>query len=285
MKMRLVCPLLTLLCLLASPLRSAAQDVDGGSGDSGVTNEQRAVEMFQISEKLYSDGRYEQALQYLQQAHALHASPTLLYNMARANEKLDRLQEAVDMYTSYLGTVTDQDDREQTERRIRTLQTEIDERNALRNRRQVVVPVGPRQTQPDQGESAWSKGWNPDDPLAKDEPEPESGPSSPLVPWILAGGGAALFGTGLVMYLVATGKHDEAVDAESQEKAFEQQASGEDIMLVGNILVGIGGAVAVTGGVLLTLHFIDQGEEPDIASNDGLRPVVGPTYLGLTGTF
>jgi len=277
--------LLTVLCLLAPPLSASAQDAGAGGA---VTDEQRAVEMFQISEKLYSEGRYDQALQYLQQAHALRPSPTLLYNMARTNEKLDRLEDAVGAYEAFLGTTTDAGEREQAELRIRTLRAEMAERDALKDRRRAAepVPVTPQQGEP--ANSGWGESWQPDDPLAgvgTDDDEVDDDSSGSIVPWILIGAGVPVLGTGLVLYLVATGKHDDAVDKEtSQADALDLQSEGEDLMLFGNVLVGVGAAVALTGGVLLVVDLTGEESGDELASRP-VRPVVGPGYLGITGNF
>ncbi len=51
----------------------------------------------------YQDGKYEAARAYFQQANAEHHAPAIVYNIARAEERLNHPQAAVDAYDAYIA--------------------------------------------------------------------------------------------------------------------------------------------------------------------------------------
>jgi tetratricopeptide (TPR) repeat protein len=85
--------------------------------------------------RLYNDGRnayerkdYQVAADDFRRAFDLSHRPALLYNIARALEALQRLDEAVDAYRTYLRVEPDASDRAAIEAQVRALDELIEQR-------------------------------------------------------------------------------------------------------------------------------------------------------------
>lgn len=86
--------------------------------------EQRARELYENGVILYDEGRYEDAIVAWNEAYAMSERPLLLYNIASAQERLGRWQEALDTlnrYRVYAAT----DERERLDRRIANLERRL----------------------------------------------------------------------------------------------------------------------------------------------------------------
>lgn len=276
------------LCLAALLVGSWTSVVVGAAGahaQAEVSAETRAVELFQISERLYSEGLYAQALEYLRQAHALQPSPTLLFNMARANEKLDRLGPAIAAYEDYLASAPHAPDAQEVRMRIETLQMRQQQQVARQQAQPTFQP--PADGNPPKRAAAVAKApaaaggqgpvsWG----RAKEASDADADASGGILPWVLVGAGVPVMGVGALMYSFAGGKRDDAVDEPEQKRAQTLQQQGESLMNYGNILLAVGAVVGAAGVTLLIVEGSDDG-----ADRASVTPVLGPSYVGMSGRF
>ncbi len=224
-----------------------------------------AIELFKESKKRYRDGEFEAAAKLLEEAYAIDPAPTLLYNLARAKESAGDLEGAVDAYRRYLEADPAAKDRGAIEKRIENLDRQLNERAELEAKleaqREKAAPAPPPAPPP---------------PVAvTTTPEPTEPEVSP-VPWIIAGVGAAVIGSGVVLGVLASGKNSDAMNAPSQidtrnlaDEAGGLAAAANASYIAGGIVVGAG---LVWGIVSLTT----SGDE-ELA----VLPVLGPRQAGV----
>lgn len=105
--------------LSAGPLPAAAQSRPD-------PNEERARELFQNGALLYEEGRYEDAIIAWQEAYRLSERAELLFNIANAQERIGRYQDALDTLSRYRAYAA-ADEREALDRRIRNLERRLAE--------------------------------------------------------------------------------------------------------------------------------------------------------------
>lgn len=103
---------------MAAPL-ARAEDTDA-----------RAMELYDNGVVLYDEGLYEDAIVAWESAYRLSERPALLYNVANAEERLGRYQEALDHLNRYRAYAT-ADERVTLDRRITNLERRLEEQ-ALR---------------------------------------------------------------------------------------------------------------------------------------------------------
>lgn len=89
-------------------------------------NQERAKELYQNGSLLYDEGRYEDAIVAFQEAYRLSEQPKLLYNIAQAQERLGRYQDALDTLSRYRAYAP-AEEREALDRRIRNLERRLEE--------------------------------------------------------------------------------------------------------------------------------------------------------------
>src|SRR5688500_5278260 len=85
--------LLIVALLVCAPPRAHAGDVDA------------ARKIFAEGVKLYQQGDWEGARRLFKKADEEHHAPTIVYNLALADEKRGALQAAVDAYEAYVAEV------------------------------------------------------------------------------------------------------------------------------------------------------------------------------------
>jgi tetratricopeptide (TPR) repeat protein len=143
-----------LLVTLAVPAAiSQAQSAPAPREDAmrSPTPPAEALEHYERGRSEYLAGRYREALQELKAALALDPnSPNLVYNVARVNEDLADLDEAIKYYRRYhsLLPASAQEEREKTEKTIRRLQGARDEQIQQRLARERNAPKQPQLAPP-----------------------------------------------------------------------------------------------------------------------------------------
>ena len=181
------------------------------------------VERFEQAQKLYREGRFAEAVEILRELIALKPEPVLYYNLARAYDGDGKWEEAIDSYRRFLELSPEVDDRGAIEKRIETLQAQLDDRQRL-------------------AREAEQKEAPPPAP-ADDEP--------PVVAWVLTAVGAATLIAGGVLGGLSLSHGSDADDATVHADAASSQASAEDFALGANISFVAGGAIAAAGAVWL----------------------------------
>ncbi len=72
--------------------------------------------------ELFKSGKFAEAAKKFQQAYNIDPSPILLYNLARTAEEMGQAKAAVGHYKAYIARFPQAEDKDEVERRIRTLE-------------------------------------------------------------------------------------------------------------------------------------------------------------------
>lgn len=189
----------------------------------------RAKELFRNGERLYNEGRYEDAIVAWQEAYDLSGQPALLYNMANAYERLGRYQESYDALNRY-RVYASESEADAIDRRLLNLEQRLREQSPS---------TAPTQKAP---------------PKAK-----TGGP--PVLPIALYGVGAAGLGTGVAFALRAGNAREEAaglcvsteggaICPDSAGPALSRDRSSSVLADIG-FVVGVAGAAGGTALLLM----------------------------------
>ncbi len=216
----------------------------------------RAVVLFEESETLYNQGEFGQAAALLRRAYALHADPTLLFNLGRALEGAGDLDGAIDAYGRYLETADEAPDRGAVEARLTTLRAQ---RDAL---------AGARASETE-----------PAAPGATEDATEGGGGSVEIAPWLLVGGGGVVVGVGVALGVLSQDLASQAAAEPVQVEAVALHSDAQTFATVANVLYVAGGVIAGAGLVWGVVS---------LTSGDGdaqARLEVGPGSVGVRGTF
>lgn len=247
-----------LVALAPRPLRAepiASPDAEEPATDPAQDEQiERAMAAYQRGTNNYNLALYEAALADFTEAASLYASPDFQYNIGLCYEKLDKYDDAIRAFATYLRAKPDAEDRPDVENRIHELEQASNERK--------------RQAEEDRKarEAGRARSDEPTPPPVQpivDEPPPTDDGR----PLIIAG--AALAGVGVALGLgggiglgVPARSRSEAVDAVltggnpdgltySQAQALDSEGKRFEAIQIG--LAAGGAAVAVTGAVLLAV--------------------------------
>jgi tetratricopeptide (TPR) repeat protein len=237
---------LTLTCVSVLPLASRSAEAAGLTED-----QQRAHALVEQSAERFQQGRFQEAVDLLTEAHRLDPQPILLYNRARAFESmgdLDGLSHAADDYGQYLADSPAAKDRPAVEKRIEIIRAEIE-------RLQRPPPQVPAAI-----------------------PLPVRHPSA--VPWILAGVGGLGLVTGATVGVLALTKHQAALNDPMTDTS-QDNTTARSFATAANITLVAGGALAVVG---VTWGLLDlRGARASVSPAAGtVHPLVGPRWAGLS---
>lgn len=106
---------------------AGASDADPGL-DPARDAEARAL--FEAGRVAFSDGRFEDALQYFTRAYELSGRAVLLYNVGTSQDRLRHEAEAVAAFERYLELAPDAPNRREVEGRLRVLREELEREQA-----------------------------------------------------------------------------------------------------------------------------------------------------------
>jgi tetratricopeptide (TPR) repeat protein len=238
-------------------------DSEDSAADSGEARK-KALELFSQSEAAYQDGRFDEAARLLEQAYGMHKEPVLLYNLARAYEGMGELEKAVTAYRGYIEGSPEARDRGAITRRIETLEKQLADQKKLDAEKQKLAAERARR---------------------QDSPEPP--PADPdrertgrgIWPWLTAGAGVALLGSGAVVGVLSQSKRDDADADPSHASARETFRDAESLATTANVLFIVGGLVTVGGVTWILISTPSSAEQAAV----GLG--VGPGSLRLQGRW
>lgn len=243
------------LAVLWSASSAAAQPTEA--------EDQEARALFNAGEVAFQQGRFERALDYFEQAHALSQRPVLLFNIGNLRERVGDAPGALEAYRAFLEQAPDSPNAPFARNRITALEEQL----------AAEEPSAGEAPPDDAGEAP------PDDDAADSAGEPSGGgPSVAGIALLVVGG--ALIGGGvgtLFWWLDRTDATDQCMAIGCMNP--DQLASERD--LAGGITVGLFGVgvlAAVVGGVLLA---VDGG------SDDSARIACSPSLggIGCRGRF
>jgi tetratricopeptide (TPR) repeat protein len=213
---------------------------------------EEALARFTESDARYKAGEFERAAELLREAYELYPEPILLYNLARALEGLGDVAGAVEHYQRFLASAESIEDRGAIERRVATLEAQLarqdEERRAAEAQRQREAEA-PAAQEP----ARWR-----------------------ALPWLTAGAGVVLVGTGAIFGVRARALRDDAVSEPIQAEALRLEQSARSNATLANVMFGVGGAVAIGGLVWAVLEWRDRGGGDRVTR---IRPVPGGIAL------
>jgi tetratricopeptide (TPR) repeat protein len=194
----------------ASPSHAAEGDIE------------RAGALFEEGAMHYRAGRFDEAIERLEEAYQLAGEPVLLFNLAKAYEGKGDLEKAIDAYERYLDDAPDVADRGAIEARVETLRAQLAARAALERRAE-------------------------EERLRADRAERGAAPSP--WPWIVTGAGVAATTAGVVMGALASDRDDAAAAEPIQQEAAPIREDAESLATGANVAFVVGGAL-IAGGVV-----------------------------------
>lgn len=251
-------------CLAAAPLHAhawddssvtateaqpAAQPALAAATTAGSEPASDALRRYELGREHYLAGRYREALTELKAALELDPSSlNLTYNVARVNEDLGNLDEAISYYQDYLALLpqSDRKERGKTDKTLRRLQGAREEVAAERS-------------------ASALKGFG---PAPAPEPKPSFGRMDVWF-WTAAVGGVGLAAAGGVAGLLALQRKDDVAafvvgpdGSFATRKALGEQA--DNYALTADVCF-LAGGVALTGAALL---FFLRAPEDDAETDD-----------------
>lgn len=218
-------------------------------------NEERAKELYQNGAMLYEEGRYDDAIVAWQEAYRLSERAELLFNIANAQERLGKYQDALDTLGRYRAYAA-ADEREALDRRIRNLERRLEEQGTTPATPTTTTPT----TQPPTTTAPTTTTTTTPPVTTTPSTSEKSGSKVRVLPIALYTVGVASLGTGAVFSLQARGAREEALglcvdtDAGLLCPTDAQDALKKDRRdsLIADIGFGVGGA-AIIGGTLSLL--------------------------------
>jgi tetratricopeptide (TPR) repeat protein len=242
-----------------------------------VAADQRAKELFGKGDTAYSEGRYEEALSAFNEAYDLSGRPQLLFNISNAAERLGRYQEAVDALEKYLASGKAKD-KDVVQKRIANLRKRLDDQKAEQDRiaKEEEAKKQKEEEERKKREAEQAK----QQPVA---PPPEK--PKPILPWILIGGGAAVFVTGGVFGVLTLGARSDAksgcTDSPSGHLCNDTARSALDREKTFGIIADVGMLAGLVLGGVGAYFLITQKPTTEPSVKVG----VGPGAIDLVGRF
>jgi hypothetical protein len=122
-------------------------------------------------------------------------------------------------------------------------------------------------------------------PIIEPPQEPAASRPMPVGPWLLAGGGALVLGGGAVVGVMMLNTNDEYNSKRTRDQsdvsdAIDLRDKAKTQAVIANVLFGVGGAMAVAGGIWLAVALSQPYHRDDWQTS--VIPAIGPGQLGLT---
>ena len=286
----------------------------------------RAFDRFQKGSSAFREGRNKDAIEMFLEADRLVKNEAFAYNTAVAYEQMGDTANALAWYREYLRRALDAPDRERIAARIERLEQAL----ARKGVQQVTVLAFPQgATVVLDGAPVGVTPWTAEIPpgehqlqlrlpgyavaktrfdldvhhardvrvdltlapvaLASDR-APSGGAQVASWTWASLGVGLAGLGAALGCELARGNAEDEAQSAPTQIEAGDAYRGMEDLRTAARVLLGIGAAATVAGGVMLVVDLTTspdeagpQQDDADVQAALGCR--VGACGLGLSGHF
>ena len=273
-----------LTCCVAAP---SAYAQSHPTSEKAATD-QRAREMFLKGDAAYAEGRYEEALASFKEAYELSGRPQLLFNISNAAERLGRYAEAVDALEKYLASGKAKD-RDVVQKRLTNLRKRVEEQKKEQEKqaREEEERKKREEAERKKNEEALANSLSERD---RQRPPPPPPPKpAPVLPWILIGGGGAVFATGAVfgvLTLAARSDVSSRCTSTPTGRLCDQDARSaldreKTFGIIADVGMGVGLIAAGVGTWLLL------SGKPAASSNVyvGARPTPGGGGIDVGGRF
>jgi tetratricopeptide (TPR) repeat protein len=214
-----------------------------------------AEKLFAESADAYREGRFDRAIDLLEQAYKLSKEPVLLFNLAKAQEGKGDIPAAILSYEKYLSEAAMISDRGAIEKRVETLRAQLADRSALEKRAE-------------------------EERLRAERAEQEK-PSPSPIPWVLAGVGAAGIAVGGALAAVVKSKEADARAEPVQLTAAGLRDDAERFAIGVNVAFAVG-ATLLAGGVTWGIVDVVMTTEP---GDPKVSLTIEPAGISLRGCF
>ena len=264
--------LVTAAAVGLAPVVSQAAPAEDAAGSPDEAFE-RAEALRLEAIEAYNAGDLETTLEKFKAAYDVDPSPAFLFNVGRVYEEMGELERALDYYEKFARQPRLRlEEREQAAERIEVL-------------RKLVSPDEPA---PDEGGSPTTD--DPPAPVGEEQDRAAVGPSRPLIvagASLLGVGAALALGGGLGLGFAARDRSDrvDAVTPGNNPEGLtlseleDLDAQGRTFEVWQIVTAAGGGAVAVTGAVLLGVGLARRGKAKASAA---VRPVFGRGFAGAS---
>ena len=243
-------------CFLSLPILALCIATPARAQETDVV--QRAQELHDEGVRLFQEGQYRNAASSFAAAEELSSNPLNLYNQARCYQELGEYETALEWIDRYRSTPG---------------LTAEDLAGANRLRQEIVATQRASNPPPEE----------PPQPQPQPQPPVESSPiaESIAAPWAVLGSGLGLLVVGGVLDIVALTRSDPAVEQFGSYTEYEDwRTSSRNIAIAGDVLVGVGAAMAV-GGLIWLLVARSRRTAAQAASRYQLNFSVGQERVGL----
>ena len=252
-------PCLVLIALITSSPLAQAADAESDAD--------AARRHFTRGSKDFDLGRYDDAIKEYMAAYDAKPDPALLYNIAQVHKLAGHIAEAIRFYRVYLMKMPDASNAYEVRAKIAELQKALDQQQkAQAMPPDVVKPLGslpvkqtvvvepsdvtPATTAPPATAPATTSASAP-------EVDVRPARGAKIAGFTLAAGGLALVGVGIGLSVIAQQDANQLTATDRQGGVFDRNKddTGRTFGVVGPVLIGVGAAVAVVGGVVVGIAY------------------------------
>lgn len=282
MKLRLFGVMLAVVAL------QSVSQVSHAQGPTEAELDQAARITFLQGREAFSKGDYELALARFKQSYEMSKRAQLLYNIGTALDRLERDEEAIEMFEQYLQEVPDAEDRAEVERRIAIKREAVAKRAAEREvseARDAELAAAKAEQARLEAERQRLEDENSRNANVVAEPPKKKG-LPPIAFIAVASAAVAVAAGGIVTGILTKNKNKEYLadeDPATVQASYDAALSLQTITNVLFISAGVLGAAAVVMAI-----FTDWGGSKDKAPEPaGPQVSFGPNHLtlGYQGSF
>lgn len=248
--------------------------------------------MYDAGVSFYEAGRYEAAIEAFQEAYELSQRHALLLNIASAYERLGDLPSTIEVLERYLPYV-EPDKKIALTKRLESLKERQREQEAkakadLAKAKSPVTTVQNVKPDPERNDTG--------SPQVEPPSEPKESEGAGVLAWTTLIGGGLLIGGGTTLVLLGESQHKELQrkldnselnprNADDLEVINSENDAGHNKKLAGYVLLGLGGAAAITGIVLFATSSSDETGTTKSEVSVGVIPGLGGGVLTIQGEF
>ena len=253
------------LGLLTFPLTSWAQDKEPvESQEDEASTEARFNEAAARAKTLYSEAKFEEAIQAYQDAYAIKPEPNILYNIGRIYEKQGNFEQATTFYERF---VNEPDIKLAARQDALARLTTLNEVLALRNKEKK-----PAEQKPEEPKIVTPT------PV---EPMPDVRPNHGSDILLMSLGAAGLI-NGAVFSVLTKNAHDDLQNTNDIENFRTLQSTGRRQAIIADSSIILGSALAISG---ITMFVIKKQRYKKNVATVSLAPLLSPTTHGLSFTL
>ena len=236
----------------------------------------RARVLFARGLRQYDRHRYTAALRTFTRAYQLASAPAVVYNIAQCHVALGDEEHAIESYELFLQLSPDAPNRAEVERKVRELRAHVNYERRQQQQRMVAEVRREQERIVDH------------ERVDTEREEARRGGHVRLVSWITLGTGVVATGLGLLFHLDAVAKQDELNDPQldcsrALGRCLDLVDAGDRSALLRTILLPAGGAILVTGVLMMIVNLGTEDPPEELALSPSLGP--GHAALEVRGTW